>query len=58
MRVQFCGVIEGSVTLRPGETHDEAILRAERAILDVLDRYARRYGRERGEGPVIGLEPA
>ena len=57
-RVYFCGVIEGSVTLRPGELEADAIGRAEKAIQAVLDRGAKRYARQGDQGgPVIGLEP-
>lgn len=41
-RVQFCGVIEGSVTVRPGETEMEAIARAQAQILAQLDKNAKR----------------
>lgn len=61
MRIQFCGVIEGSVTRRPGESKAEALRRAEAAIQRVLDGGARRYVRDAGDkdrGPIVGLEPA
>ena len=59
-RVRFTGVIEGGVIVRPGESEDDAILRAQEAIQSVLDRYAKSYYRP-GESavyaPVVGLEP-
>lgn len=55
-RVQFCGVIEGSVVVRKGETPDEAIRRAEKQILDAFSRYVRSLGNEPGFGPNVGLE--
>lgn len=60
MRVRFCGVIEGSVAVRPGESHEDALARAEAAINEVLDRSARLYKRTAEDGggtaPVVGLE--
>lgn len=66
-RVLFCGAIEGSVVVRPGETPAEAIDRANVALLKILDRHARRFAREvskddradftRYQGPIVGLEP-
>lgn len=40
--VQFRGVIEGRVPLRPGETKAEAIERAEGALVALTDQKARR----------------
>ena len=61
MRIAFCGVIEGEVTVRPGESKEAAILRASDALNDLLQRQAKRFGRVavegRGTGPVVGLEP-
>jgi hypothetical protein len=58
-RIAFCGVIEGSVALRPGETWEAAIARAEATINDVLAKQAVRLARigDAG-GPVVGLEVA
>lgn len=59
-RIMFCGVIEGEVTPRPGESKERAIARAKQAIQHALDRGAKRYGRYeidgRGAGPTVGLE--
>lgn len=61
MRIPFEGVIEGEVTVRPGESEADAIARATDALNDILTRYAKRYGRVafegRGNGPMVGLEP-
>ena len=54
-RVWFCGVIQGSVAIRPGETQDQAIQRAEEALLALLGSRAKRFSDD-GSGPVIGLE--
>lgn len=60
MRVKFCGVIEGSVALRNGESEAAALQRAEDAICNLLARSAKNYRREPedggGEGPIVGLE--
>ena len=50
-RVAFCGAIAGHVTLRPGETEEQAIERAQEAILAALDRNCKRLGVN------VGLEP-
>lgn len=55
-RVDFCGVIEGSVTLRDGETPEEAIDRAEAAIQRILDKSARSFRGPFTDSPTIGLE--
>lgn len=59
-RIPYCGVIQGSVALRRGETPDEAIARAQEALLQILLRTAKRYGTPNEEGvslgPNIGLE--
>jgi len=55
-RIQFCGVIEGSVVVRAGETPEEALKRAERQILDALSRTCRTLGNFAGYGPNVGLE--
>lgn len=56
-RLRFCGAIGGSVTRRPGETPEDALARAEQAILKLLDRHAKRLGFEgSGHGPNVGLE--
>lgn len=58
MRVNFCGVIEGSVVVRPGETALDAIARAETKLNDLLTARAKRFGRVIDDfGPVVGLEP-
>lgn len=54
-RVQFCGVIQGSVTLRPGETEDQAIERAQDDLLALLGSRAKRLSDD-GLGPNISLE--
>lgn len=54
-RVQFCGAIGGSVTVRQGETAQEAIERAERLLLEIMGRHAKRLSDD-GQGPNIGLE--
>lgn len=54
-RVQFCGVIQGSVTLRPGETKSDAIERAQDDLLALLSRGAKRLSDD-GLGPNIELE--
>ena len=56
MRVEFCGTITGSVSLRKGETKADAILRAEQTLLDLLERSAKSLS-DNGRGPVVGLEP-
>ena len=56
-RVQFCGVIEGSVPIRDGETEAEALQRAESVINNVLLVNCKRLSRVREHlGPVVGLE--
>ena len=61
VRIPFCGVIEGEVTLRDGETETEALLRAEDTINATLNAHCKRFGRValegRGSGPIVGLEP-
>jgi hypothetical protein len=54
-RVQFCGVIQGSVTLRSGETEVQAIERAECDLLALLESRAKRLSDD-GMGPNIDLE--
>jgi hypothetical protein len=54
-RVQFCGVIQGSVTLRAGETEAQAIERAEGDLLTLLGSRAKRLSDD-GTGPNIALE--
>lgn len=58
IRAAFCGVIEGSVNVRPGETYTEALIRAEHAINAVLATHCKRLRRENDapNGPVVGLE--
>lgn len=61
MRVSFCGVIEGSVVVRAGETEAQALERAQQTINDVLMRNCRLLSRVEDDakyGPVVGLEPA
>lgn len=55
-RVQFCGVIQGSVVQRPGETEKEAIMRADTTLNILMLNHAKRLS-DYGEGPVISLEP-
>lgn len=54
-RVWFCGVIQGSVTIRRGETQDQAIERAEAELSTLLGSRAKRFSDD-GSGPNIGLE--
>lgn len=54
-RVQFCGVIQGSVVVRSGETDAQAVQRAETELLAVLGARAKRLS-DAGDGPNIGLE--
>ena len=56
MRVQFCGAIAGSVTVRPGETPEAAIERANATLLALLDRGAKSLGLGDGHGPNLQLE--
>ncbi len=56
MKITFCGAIGGSVTVRSGETSEQALARAESTLLQILDRYAKRLGNGDGRGPNIGLE--
>lgn len=55
-RVQFCGIIQGSVSRRWDETEAEAIERADQRLNELMARYAKRLGNNSG-GPVISLEP-
>ena len=57
-RVNFCGVIEGAVTIREGETVAEALSRAEATLCALLDSRARSLGNVEGCGPNVGLELA
>ena len=50
-RVQFCGVIQGSVTLRPGETAEQAIERAEGDLCVLLASRARGWPNWSNEDP-------
>jgi hypothetical protein len=54
-RVQFCGVIQGSVIVRIGETEDQAIERAETDLSILLGSRAKRFSDD-GTGPNVGLE--
>lgn len=54
-RVQFCGVIQGSVVIRPGETAAQAIERADQQLNAIMLTHAKRLGMDSG-GPVISLE--
>lgn len=54
-RVQFCGVIQGSVTLRRGETEDQAIQRATDDLLVLMGNRAKRLSDD-GNGPNLSLE--
>jgi hypothetical protein len=56
MRVQFCGAINGSVTVRKGETPQEALQRAQDLLLALMDRGAKSLGNGDGHGPNVGLE--
>lgn len=55
-RISFCGSINGTVSLHPGETEDDAIQRPQELLLDLMDRSAKRLGLGDGHGPNIGLE--
>ncbi len=55
-RVRFCGAVGGSVTVRDGETPEQAVARAETTLLLLLDRNAKLLGNGDGHGPNIGLE--
>lgn len=54
-RVQFCGAIQGSVTLRPGETEEQAIERAEGDLCVLLASRAKRLSDD-STGPNVSLE--
>jgi hypothetical protein len=54
-RVQFCGVIQGSVILRKGETEAQALVRAEDELLLLLEARAKRFSDD-GSGPIVSLE--
>lgn len=56
MRVRFNGALNGSVTVRKGETPEQALARAEAMLLEVMDRHAKSLGSGDGHGPNIGLE--
>jgi hypothetical protein len=56
MRVKFCGAIGGSVTVRQGETPEQAVERAQSILLALLDRGAKSLGNGDGHGPNVGLE--
>jgi hypothetical protein len=56
-RIEFCGSIIGSVTLRKGETEEDAVRRAEITLLDLFGRSARNLGIPgTSDGPNINLE--
>lgn len=58
-RVPFNGAIQGTVTRRAGETDEQAVRRAELALLDIMSRHAKRLGfAGDNQGPNIGLEVA
>lgn len=44
MRVNFSGTIAGSVVVRPGETRNMAVERAQSAVAEALTARAKRYG--------------
>lgn len=54
-RVKFCGSIGGSIAVRPGETPEQALERAEDTLLTLLGRGAKRLSDD-GLGPNICLE--
>jgi hypothetical protein len=54
-RVQFCGVIQGSVVVRQGETDEQALERAQDDLLDLLGARAKRLSDD-GTGPIVSLE--
>lgn len=58
-RVRFCGVICGSVTVRPGETEQDAVNRAQVQLLELMTRSAKSlsYADDpEKQGPNVGLE--
>lgn len=54
--VRFCGAIQGRVVIRPGETEEQALARAEDTINNLLAKGAARLGEDGKSGPVVGLE--
>jgi hypothetical protein len=54
-RVVFCGSIEGSVSVRKGETPELALARAENTILALFERGAKNLSDD-GLGPNVCLE--
>lgn len=56
-RFKFGGVIQGSVTIKDGETEHEAMYRAERTIQDALDTHCHRFFDVNDEGDRISLSP-
>ena len=54
-RVSFCGSIGGSVTVRKGETPEQALARAEDTILALFERSAKNLSDD-GLGPNVCLE--
>jgi predicted RNase H-like HicB family nuclease len=54
-RVKFCGSLGGSVTVRKGETPEQALARAEDTILALFERGAKNLSDD-GLGPNVCLE--
>lgn len=54
-RVRFCGALGGSVTIRQGETEEEAVRRAEQRLLKLLAEFTKNLSDD-GQGVNVGLE--
>ena len=54
-RIRFCGCIVGSVTVRQGETPQQALERAESTILALFEQRAKTLSAD-GHGPNVCLE--
>lgn len=60
MRIKFCGSIIGSVIVRKDETPEDALARAESALLNALSKNAKLFAHPvhlgQGLGPNVCLE--
>lgn len=56
MRIKFCGVVEGSITIRKGETRQQALERAEEMLQGVLEKHARSLKSPNNPCPVFGMD--